>query len=172
MKKGILMALTSASIFLMSFQLIGWVAYQPKDGHFAAKFPGTPTENANEQKTGNGTPYSIHVAYYSVSQQETYAVSWVNIHNIYPAKKTTEELLLLAKDGACKGIKATSAKVLATQKGKYPYIDFTFVAENIAGHARIYIINDMQYSLLTTYASEKDVTADAERFINSFHYTK
>ena len=65
-------------------------------------------------------------------------------------------------------MKATNVTTLTTELSDKPYIEFTFELDGFVGKDRIYVINKVQYSLITIFAKGSGLNTSADRFIMSF----
>ena len=171
MKKKILLlvAVSACMLSLFGFQADNdWQVYSSSDGHFSVAFPGKPEESTQDDKTADGIPFKIHFATYSPTDNEVYMAGWINMDTFYPADKTMKEILEDSRDGATGSMKATSVTTLATELSDKPYIEFTFELDGFVGKDRIYVINKVQYSLITIFAKGSGLNTSADRFIMSF----
>lgn len=175
MKKYFLLPI-AAFISLLSiygFQLAkDWRLYSSAEGHFSIQFPGTPEETSQDNKTDDGAVFTSHLVTFSPSDDEVYMVGWTDMHGIYPEGKTMEEILEGSRDGAMASMNATNVTTLTTVVTNDPYIDFTFEGDGFVGKDRIYVINKMQYSVITMFATQIGLKPDADKFIGSFSSIK
>ena len=93
---------------------------------------------------------------------------WIDMNSFYPDGKAIKEMLENSRDGAIASMKATSVTTLATVVSENPYIEFTFETDDLVGKDRIYLINKIQYSLITIFSKGVGVKPSADKFIMSF----
>ena len=64
---------------LFSFTPAGeWQKYSSSEGHFNISFPGKPEESTQDDKAEDGTPFKIHFATFSPTDDEVYMATKVN----------------------------------------------------------------------------------------------
>ncbi len=156
---------------LFSFTPAGnWQKYSTSEGHFSISFPGKPDESTQDDKSEDGTPFKIHFATYSPSDDEVYMAGWIDMTTFFPKDVTLKQMLENSRDGATSSLKATKVNTLETNLGTNPYIEFTFSTDDFTGKDRIYIINKYQYSIITIFSVKTGVKSDADKFITSFKH--
>ena len=156
------------ALSLLSFRYPGtWVKYTSAKGHFSIEFPGSPTENTVVDTTDNN---KIHYATYFPNDSEGYLTDWIDMTKTYPAKKGIKQILEDGRDGAMRSLIATNIITTATNLDKEPYIEFAFTNKEFAGRGRIYLIDKIQYSIITLFSLEAGISPDANKFIKSFRH--
>lgn len=157
---------------LCAFTPVKWATYKSAEGHYSILFPGTPTVSVEETKTEDGLPFKMHMASLSPSDNEVYMVGWVDMSGFYPKEKSIKQILEDSRDGAAGEMKATNVVTTATNLSGNPYIEFIFSTADFVGKDRIYIINKHQYSVIAINSGTQGVPPAADKFINSFRYSK
>lgn len=147
-----------------------WYLYKSDSGHFSIRYPAKPDESSEVQKADNGTPFTIHYATYSVSDDEVLMAGWIDMTDFYPANTELKQMLENSRDGAVASMKAKNVQTLTTNLGENPYIEFTFASDDFVGKDRIYIINKFQYSIITIFSAKTGLPPMADTFIRSFRY--
>jgi len=171
MKKPVILPVIIVAVLLCSFRYTGsWTKYTSTEGHYSIEFPGKPTESAEEDTSNMSAPLTIHYAIYFPKDTEGYMADWINLANMYPAKKPIKQILQDSRDGALRTIKPTYVNTSAIYLGKNPYIEFSFTSKELAGKGRIYVINKFQYSVITIFSLSAGISPDADRFIQSFKH--
>ena len=146
-----------------------WITYKCKEGHYIINYPGIPKETAQYDSSG-GTLLKINLVEYEIDENTVLMSSWIDMsHSIVP-EKSIKQLLEDNRDGAAGALQATNVTTLATNLTGDPYIEFTFSTKEFAGKDRIYFINKFQYSIITIFAGEKDLSSVADKFIGSFKH--
>ena len=171
MKKHFLLnlAVIIGLLFIVGFQTDKeWLTYSSTEGHFSIKFPGSPEESTDDQKTEAGNQFKIHYATFSPSDDEVYMAGWIDMTSFYPEEKSIEQMLEDSRDGATGSMKATNVKTLAIVESGNPYIEFTFETDDFTGKDRIYLINKFQYSIITIFSKKSGIKPTADKFITSF----
>jgi hypothetical protein len=169
MKKYFALPLLLAAVNLVGFLPVNnWVKYTSAVGHFSITFPGKPEESVQDDKNADGTPVKIHFATYAPNENEVYIVGWTDIASSFPKRADLKLLLAQSKDAATTSMKAKKVTTLSTNTGKQPYIEFTFSGEGFTGKERIYIVNKVQYSVITMFSVKTGVQPTANQFITSF----
>ena len=154
---------------LFSFRPVGnWVKYASTEGHFSIEFPGKPEESTQDDKNEDGTPFKIHFATFTPTDDEVYMAGWIDMTTFYPKNGELKQLLENSRDGATGSMKATKVTTLATNLGENPYIEFTFSTDEFIGKDRIYLINKFQYSIITIFSLKTGIPPNADKFIASF----
>ncbi|NVO20957.1 MAG: hypothetical protein HXX13_14750 [Bacteroidetes bacterium] len=152
-----------------AFKPVGdWKLFTSKEGGFSIEFPGQPEISVQQDTSEAGVPFLINFASFEASDNEVYMAGWIDMKNIYPEGKTLQQILEDSRDGATTSMNATEVKTLATVTTGDPYIEFTFVSSNFVGKDRIYIINKVQYSIISIFTSETGIKPSADKFIGSF----
>ena len=145
-----------------------WKTYSSSEGHYTIQFPGNPEESVQNSKTDAGDSLTVHIASYSVSDNEVFMSSWTDMHSIYPKDKTIQQMLEDSRDGTTSSLNATNVTTLKTNLEENPYIEFTFGTDDFVGKDRIYLINKIQYSIITIFSKATGIKPDADKFIQSF----
>jgi hypothetical protein len=172
MKKYLLIPALLLATGLFGFRAPGnWIKYSSADGHFSMEFPGKPEESSQDDKTEEGTPFKIHFATFSPSDEEVYMAGWIDMTTFFPQDKSLKEMLENSRDGASGSMNAKDVKTIETNLGANPYIEFTFTSDQFTGKDRIYIINKFQYSIITIFSLKKGLPVDADKFIRTFKFT-
>ncbi len=148
-----------------------WMKYSSSEGHYSISFPGKPEESTQDDKTDDGTPFKIHFASFSPTDDEVYMAGWIDMTNFYPKDKDLKTVLEDSRDGAAGSMKAKVTST-TTNLNNNPYIEFTFETESFVGKDRIYVINKFQYSIITIFSTKTGISAKADKFIGSFTYSK
>ena len=87
------------------------VLVQPKDGHFAIRFPGKPKENTQSVKTELGT-LKVYTATYALPDGSIYLASFTE----FPADAVKPDFRGTFFDGAVSGLKGKDGKVVSEMK--------------------------------------------------------
>ena len=171
MKKYVLLSVLCGLLFLSAFAAEKWVTYKSAPGHYSILFPCKPDESADDKKTDDGKPFTMHIATCAQSDDEVYMVGWIDMNSFYPKDKSIKDMLEDSRDGAVGAMSATVDKTIKTNLTGNPYIEFTFSSKDFTGKDRIYIINKFQYSVIALYSTKGGMKPASDKFINSYKYT-
>ncbi len=169
MKKYLIIPVLLVMAGIFGFRPVGnWQKFTSQDGHYSISFPGKPEESTQDDKSDDGTPFKIHLTNYSPNDDEVYMVGWIDMNAFFPKDLSMKQMLENSRDGATGSMKATKVTTIETNLGAKPYIEFTFAADGFIGKDRIYIINKFQYSIITIFSDKTGISANADKFIQSF----
>ena len=144
------------------------VVYNSAEGHFTINFPGAPEESSQDGQTEDGVIFKVNIATYAASESEVYMAGWIDMRTFYPKDPNMKQMLENERDFATAGMNALKVTTLETNLGPNPYIEFTFVTEQVMCKERIYLINKYQYSVLTIFGLKTGILPTADKFIASF----
>ena len=142
--------------------------YISKEGRFSINFMGKPEESAQMEESADGIPFKVHFVQYTPDDYHVYMVGWTDMKDIFPKNVSIQKILENSRDGATASMKAKKVNTLKTHLGENPYIEFTFESDDFMGKDRIYLVNKIQYSVITLFKKADKLPRDAEEFINSF----
>jgi hypothetical protein len=147
-----------------------WIPYTSTEGHYSINFPDKP-EVTVEDDTSAGYLLKIHFASYTPNDDVVLMAGWIDMSAHYDNEKTMKEMLEGSRDGAAGSMKASNVVTITTNLKDDPYIEFVFSTDAFTGKDRIYIINKVQYSLITIFSLKDGISPDADKFIGSFKHT-
>ncbi|MBK9483446.1 MAG: hypothetical protein IPO02_16025 [Bacteroidetes bacterium] len=142
--------------------------YISKEGRFSINFMGKPEESSQMEESADGIPFKVHFVQYTPDDYHVYMVGWTDMKDIFPKNVSIQKILENSRDGATASMKAKKVNTLKTHLGENPYIEFTFESDDFMGKDRIYLVNKIQYSVITLFKKADKLPRDAEEFINSF----
>ena len=172
MRKILFIALTAMLMPYLGFtQQSAWTPYSSTPGHFSISFPGTPQESVEYDSSGSAV-LVLHFATYEIGEKGILMAGWVDFTNIDLHGKTMKTLLEDSRDGALTSMKATDIVTTTTILTVEPYIEFTFKTDGYVGKERIYVINNVQYSVIALFTTAKDLDANADKFLLSYRHLK
>ncbi len=166
MKKFLLIALVIVVLPVLAGAQ-GWRVYTSKQGRFSIEFPGKVDETVRKDTSGGP---DVHYVTWFPNDSMGYMVDWTDLGAHYPASTPLKQLLEQSRDAATHTIQASNVITTATSLGREPYIEFSYTSAEFTGRGRVYIINKVQYVVLTLFPRSTGVSDGAGRFIRSFRY--
>ncbi len=164
-----LLILIGLFIYFAGCQQVTWEVFSSPKGSFSVQMPGTPTENKQTMNTPTGV-IDIHMFILEQKGCACYIVSYNDYPDSLIKTSSADQILDGARDGTIEKSKGKLQSEVSISINTYPGRELQVYGPHgkFAIRTRIYLVKNRLYQVGVVTSTEKSVSSDTNKFLNSF----
>ena len=146
-----------------------WTKFSPKDGSFAAEFPGTPEETVEPTDAPSGK-VDMHQFAVERTSGSAFMASFVDFPGPPPSPTELRQRLIGIRDVALKSAQATlldDREIMVNGVPGREYAASMTVPEAVTTHTRLFMKGGRLFQFMTLVPKELGEDADVRHFLDS-----